>query len=343
VFSDPGNVLERGFLVGYLAPAAIFLAGALGILAPRAGIPINLGLDGSNGWVGGTVGILLIAWITGLVLAAANRMVVRWQAGYFWDALTARARAYPELTAVSQVLELRYRPSRAAFQRINEQHDRLRAERDTLPRDEVFPPGKAVALRRLALVKADRFPSRETLLLPTPLGNVIRAIEEYTQKLYGCDASVTWYRLAGLIDAPVRAELKAARATLNFWLNLKLLSALYAAACLGLIGAGRGDAWAWASGLAAALLWLLARVLAVPNAVHYGHWVKASFDLYLPRLAVALGYRAPRQVHEDKTLWNKLNRVFTYGLTDARIDIDRFRAGTREGGAAPSSDERRPG
>jgi hypothetical protein len=123
----------------------------------------------------------------------------------------------------------------------------------------------------------------EDLLMPTALGNVLRAAELRPSRRYGLDAVVTWPRLWLLLPETSREEVSASRARLD--------------------GAGRGVLWLLATAAWGGLVWWIAPVaIAAALAVHrggvlpaaqvYGDLVEATYDLHRTTLYDAL--RLPR-------------------------------------------------
>lgn len=78
------------------------------------------------------------------------------------------------------------------------------------------------------------YPQKSEHLLPTRLGNVMRAFEEYAITRYGVDGITAWPRLYQLIPQDMKAQLEERNNQLMFLLNSSFLSLLIGTACLGL-------------------------------------------------------------------------------------------------------------
>ena len=63
------------------------------------------------------------------------------------------------------------------------------------------------------------FPSNEGLILPTPIGNIIKSAEEYPYRVYGLDVSVTWPHLWLIMPDYSREQVLIARKNLNESVN----------------------------------------------------------------------------------------------------------------------------
>jgi hypothetical protein len=72
----------------------------------------------------------------------------------------------------------------------------------------------------------ERFPPQAIPLLPTSLGNVMNAFEEYSRAMYGFDAVEGWPRLLAVIPKDYRELIDSSKAETDFWINLQLISIL---------------------------------------------------------------------------------------------------------------------
>lgn len=115
-----------------------------------------------------------------------------------------------------------------------------------------------------------RFPVDPALAMPTRLGNLLCASEEYPQVRYGLTANVCWPRLWLLLPDGVQKEISAARARLNAAAQLCGWGVLF---CIWAIWAW----WAVPVGLATAFVAHRGMLLA---ALVYGELVKSAFDLH---------------------------------------------------------------
>lgn len=281
---------------------------------------------------------LAVVVVAGL-LDALNTPIVRLYEGYPWkNSWLGRRRIarYQRELALSRarsagLWELRRRLPRAAgprFGRLGERKWEL--DRRVL---QAFP--------------------KEASVLPTRLGNIIRAFESYPWRQYGISAIELWPRLAAVVDEAHTAALDDARSRLDFTLQGSFLSALLAIVLLvtGLADPARRQAWpellGWA--LPALLLALLSMGLyraAIPRAAAWGGWVKGAFDLYRWKLLGSLGYRdAPRTLAEERRLWRQISQQLIYGdppdgASALRDYADAPRPATAARAAGPAADLR---
>jgi hypothetical protein len=178
-------------------------------------------------------------------------------------------------------------------------------------------------------------PLRENDLLPTRLGNVMRASEIYTVGRYGFEGHVFWTRLATLLPETMRAMLEEKNNHLIFLLNSSLLSFVNAVIAFIIFDSHylilkypaiyqTLQAWelqnlfkadfsvfsANAYGLLG-LAWLLVSYILYSSSVSvaetFGLLIRSSFDLYRFDLLKQLNHPIPRSLKQERRTWNKLN------------------------------------
>jgi hypothetical protein len=128
------------------------------------------------------------------------------------------------------------------------------------------------------------YPADETRIMPTRLGNVLRASETYSAERYGLDAVITWPRLWLLLPDGTQQELAASRRALD-----QSVAALvaFAAALVWL-------PWAWWVVLIAVIVPPLAyQSFVIPRAMVLAELVTAAFDLNRTVLYRALRFPLP--------------------------------------------------
>lgn len=72
-----------------------------------------------------------------------------------------------------------------------------------------------------------RYPINVPEVMPTSLGNVLRAAERYPRDRYGADAILTWPRLAPLVPTSFSAQVDEFRGAMEFLVVVSLWSATY--------------------------------------------------------------------------------------------------------------------
>ena len=164
---------------------------------------------------------------------------------------------------------------------------------------------------RTLLFAEQRYPERNLRLQPTAFGNVVRAFEAYPRIVYNMDSLSVWPRLLAILPSPVIRRLDSAKAQVDFWLNVWILSLhmLVGYAVITLLSLRIH--WEWLPvlliGLALHSAWQ-ARMAAVD----WGHHVKAAFDVYRHELRRRCGYGAPRSPAAERAFWAQYSEAVMY-------------------------------
>lgn len=165
----------------------------------------------------------------------------------------------------------------------------------------------------------------EHSVLPTRLGNVMRASEQYPRRQYGMSAIPLWPRLIATIDKEYAAGIDEAKSSFDFMIHSTLLSTLLGALLLvcGLAYPTR------LASLTVSSLWLfeilvlfgLARLLygwSIGRASAWGSLVNGAFDLYRWKLLEQLGHtQRPTTRTAERDLWARLSRQVIFGDGDS--------------------------
>lgn len=159
------------------------------------------------------------------------------------------------------------------------------------------------ARREASQEKSLRFPA-ERDLMPTALGNVLKAAEEYPRQAYGIDALVAWPRLSLLLPNSLLQSGAAAFDSMRFLLLICLLSSLFALLAGIYTAAAAAGAVLYLAVLIGGLV--LARAsyrAATEAAVEYGLHVRAAFDLHRNDLLDQLRQPLPTTAREEQRTW----------------------------------------
>jgi hypothetical protein len=128
-------------------------------------------------------------------------------------------------------------------------------------------------------------PSTDDQLMPTCLGNLLRATERRPKERYGLDAIICWSRLWLLLPDSTRKDIQEARAELNNAARLWLWCLLFSVwTFLG--------AW-WAFPISAIAAWFTYYVWILDAANTYADLVDAAFDIHRTLLYKALRWQLP--------------------------------------------------
>jgi hypothetical protein len=184
------------------------------------------------------------------------------------------------------------------------------------------------------------YPPAESALLPTRLGNVLRAAEAYGGTAYGMDAVFWWPRLWACIPAPVQAEIQASLTPMLALLNLSTLFAVVTVAGGAYMAASQTSWWPCITVVigGALVVWVSYRG-AVAQAREYGQQIRMAVDLYRFDLLKALHQGLPRTPQEERALWERLarwlynqDRAATKGLVYAQAATEQQEEGQETAG-----------
>lgn len=141
-----------------------------------------------------------------------------------------------------------------------------------------------------------QLPEQEQDLLPTRLGNILRAAERRPYHRYGLDAIICWPRLWLLLPEAVKKDLQAAQTELNNAVRLIFWSLLFLVWSI----------WAWWAIPLALMAAAFAYGWALDAAAVYATLIEATFDLHRPLLYNALGWTLPPDPAEERRVGRQL-------------------------------------
>jgi hypothetical protein len=295
--SDITGVLSRYFVVGFFLPAYIALI-ALWLTASSGFLPSTLERHGE-----GTELLILggVALVAALALSGFNYPLTRLVEGYPLERLAQRP-----------VLGIVVKPPLALQRR---SYDRLR---DVADGRDSSPDERAHANWRLD----QRFPPDRDDLLPTSLGNAIRAFEQHSNTRWGLDGITIWPRIESLLGADERDLHVNAKIDLNVFFNAAV-SAVVVGICLVIDKAVHtpGSTAYWPL---YAIPFMAAYVLyraSVDPAIRWGDYVRASIDLHRLEMYERLGVRAPTSFTDEREMATPINQLFLYGRPHLSDDL----------------------
>lgn len=143
-----------------------------------------------------------------------------------------------------------------------------------------------------------RYPENRNQVMPTSLGNIMRACETYPQQRYGIAATLLWPRIWLAVPTDIRAELGAAQTKILRSVQPVFLSVLSFAFVK----------WAWWFPLISIFsCWMTYRASQAAAAT-FGDLLCAAFDLYHRSAIELMGWPLPP---EDKPLKPETGRALT--------------------------------
>jgi hypothetical protein len=343
-FAELPKILSGNFVAAFFLPALLFQLWMLALVHSGHAIDLLTYLLGSDptgpaaeSWVNRVASVAAVAGVIAVVLAMLNRQIIRFLEGY--------GRLNP-LRLFGSIERWRFKRLHARIKELEVQRGELKSHP---PQDHSQLADLERRLGELHRLAAERFPTNEEFVLPTALGNTIRAFEAYPWAIYRIDPIYCWNRLLACLPRDFREIVDASRSQFDFWVNIAVLGAISAALCGGValfptvlrhaalsVPSQEKLAWFAFISLVVTLVALRSAKLA---ALEWGDLFKASFDLYHPTLAATLGYRLPADRRKQRRFWRGLNRVFIYRNPEAYADLSEFAAADDD--AAPLPPEKK--
>jgi len=187
------------------------------------------------------------------------------------------------------------------------------------------PPGNRVDVIRqqLAWERLQEYPD-EQYLLPTRLGNAIKAFETYGKDRYGLDSQMFWFELVTVAPDALQKEEQDARAVVDFFVSAIYLAALFSAAGV-LVGSLRANLQSLVAGAIAAALVPFFYSRAVNSIRQWRLVVQALVNVGRLKLANALGLALPGTLEEERQMWQALAGFVFWGGEAYAKDLDAFR------------------
>lgn len=139
----------------------------------------------------------------------------------------------------------------------------------------------------------------------------MRAFEIYSRIMYGLDAIPGWERLLTVIPKDYRALIDDAKAQTDFWINMWFLSLLLALEYILILLLTQRYILIWVFPVAI-LSALFAAYRARIAAIEWGHYIKASFDVFLPELYTKLGFPHPLNRTEERSNLIRFSQAIIY-------------------------------
>jgi hypothetical protein len=320
VFGQAVGFLDRRFVLNVVLPSLAFWGGLALLAAQGAGWEAvsrwwtaRTGFEQTLLAGGAVAGVLIFAFIAAGLLTSLTRL---WE-GY-WPG-----------SAGSRLAPSRY-AARLAKWRVGHHVTRWR--------------GLDLGDDRDYMRRFYQFPVRQADVLPTRLGNVLRAAEDYPgdEERYGMDAVFYWPRLYLILPAETRSLVNAHRSGLDRMVLLASLTVLFPFASLMVLAVANTSWMAWGiSALIAIVIGVLAYEGAVNAAVAFGDVIRSCFDNYRRTLLEQLGLPLPGSLEDERKLWGALKQQLYQRGTDDPSVLRQTRLGIftrraiRAGGRGP--------
>jgi ABC-type multidrug transport system fused ATPase/permease subunit len=177
----------------------------------------------------------------------------------------------------------------------------------------------------LAFERLKRYPESKHDILPTRLGNALKAIERYGQDRYKLDSQTLWSELNACAPDSTRDEVEDARSVVDTFVSFVFVSLVFA--FLSLIVA---IAKLHLPSLIAALVALLLSRWFYNSAVESTSWlvraIQALVNLGRGKLASTYGLKIPSTLSEERKMWEALVAFVARGREDWAKELDKYRS-----------------
>lgn len=166
------------------------------------------------------------------------------------------------------------------------------------------------ALNGRPRVRSQMYPLMPGRVMPTRLGNILRAAEQYPRDRFRAPTVLLWSRLYRIFPTEFASNIESAAARLEFLLVVSAWCASFAgiSCTVGLTFGTPPNVVAACCG-GGMLLAYLAYRSAIPAALQYGNRLRAGFDLYRLDLLERLTFKRPRSLSEEAALWSAVDNL----------------------------------
>lgn len=319
---DFASAFSRQFVVGFFVPTFFGLAIASLLVTPEL-LP-----DAYEQYSAGTRLLILgaLAIPLGIALQGFNAALLR-------GVTQQRSGADPYRYLPSWFYSLALRPEQRTFSRLKRLRDHGSASlsptlyeliarvahvlRASDPAEQDDDDAQTAAGRHTRATAAtrleERYPEAFDDLLPTRLGNTLRATQEYAYSRWGLDTWAVWPRIQTLLSEQERELVSDSEAELAFFLNSALVAFLVGVLLLV------DSIWHSPLPLAAAPLYAIPFILSyllyrlsIGAAVRWGAFQRAAVDLHRLELLEKIGFPKPSTLTGQYAVARALNRFLLY-------------------------------
>jgi hypothetical protein len=323
--SDVAGIFSRKFVVGFFLPG-FFGTVALKLLVNHHAVPPAIRNES-----GGTQILIVggIALLLGLLLWGLHYPLIRFFEGY-WLVEPVRQPRSPPWSDADENHKVRatwrklwsglagwLSGKRLAYG--TGRKERWQRDRQRLVELKGQPepsPERTQAARALS----ERYPVWPDLVLPTELGNVIRAFETHPRDRYNLEGIAIWPRITSLLSEQERAELDDVSTDIAFWLNGLTVVLIGGLLLFAERLWHRPGGWLATVLVEIAILTVVAVLAvwmyreAISAAIRWGEPVRAAFDMHRFELFERLGLRSPGSKDEDIEFGTAVNRMLAFGV-----------------------------
>lgn len=240
--------------------------------------------------------IYIVLAVGGLMLVAASAAVVEW---LHLPAIRLAEGYWP-----GPFRKLRFKLSKRVKNRLEEKDNRWSELEPWVESGEASPEQRDEYARLDA--ELARYPKDSARLMPTTLGNLLSAAEEYPDVRYGLSVPVCWPRLWLILPPETREALADTRERLNAGARMMVWGLLFQP----------WTVWAWWAPIPALALAVTGYLRMIGAAGPYGDLIRAAFDLNRFALYEALRWPLPENLKDEVDCGKELNEYLFRGSSE---------------------------
>lgn len=204
-----------------------------------------------------------------------------------------------------------------------------RSQRQFLRLQNVEARGSELSRQR-ATEDLKGFPERLDLIMPTRLGNALKAMESYGVSRFGLDSQTFWYELQAVAHARVRQSTEETRAAVDFFMSSVAHMALLAVVSLALAPVASQPLPLLGVAAVAVALVPAAYSQGVRNVGEWRWAVQALVNTSRPALAKALALSLPASYEDEHELWTSVSGLVHHGSHDDYLRVLNPRRATSD-------------
>ncbi|MGR3277295.1 hypothetical protein ACSYAD_19530 [Acaryochloris marina NIES-2412] len=298
MFSKLPDLFERNFAIGFFLPSIIFIVGNFWLLDSYDILPEIIKIEPSSQKeieiIFRIALIVLFAWLQSIFILAANRDIIRFIEGY-------GGKLNP-LSIFKKREEVKLKNLNKRIKILDDKYKECLDKKVKFSFDN--------ERNKLLYIRATRYPE-ENFLLPTSFGNIVRAFERYSAKVYGLDAIPGWYRILTVVPEHYRDLVENAKSQVDFWVNTSFLNCVFLIEYFIVISTKKDPLNIYFSLFLIAII-IFAYQRAKSAAIIWGSFVKSIFDIFIPDLLRKLEFPLPASFEEEKLLWQQFSQMLIY-------------------------------
>src|SRR5450432_2016185 len=175
--------------------------------------------------------------------------------------------------------------------------------------------------RQFAVEALKSYPDSLEMVMPTRLGNSLKAMESYGVTRYGLDSQTFWYELQAVADVKVSQSTEETRSAVDFFMSSVAHLSLLSGVSVLLVPFADNPLPVALVALVALGLVPCAYLQAVSNVGEWRWAVQALVNTSRPALARALSLTLPDSYRAEHEMWQSVAGFVHYGVHDDYLRV----------------------